>query len=48
MIVFSADRKMQTMAQDDIPALVTAALDDPAAFGRLYDRYVQPYLSLHL
>jgi RNA polymerase sigma-70 factor (ECF subfamily) len=32
---------MQTMAQDDIPALVTAARNDPAAFGKLYDRYVQ-------
>lgn len=42
MIVFSADRKMQTMTQDDIPALVTAAQNDPAAFGRLYDRYVHP------
>ena len=42
MIVFEADRKMQTVIQDDIPALVTAALEDPAAFGRLYDRYVQP------
>ncbi len=42
MIVFGVDQKMQTLAQDDIPALVTAALDDPAAFGKLYDRYVQP------
>jgi RNA polymerase sigma-70 factor (ECF subfamily) len=33
---------MQTMTKDDIPALVTAALEDPAAFARLYDRYVQP------
>jgi RNA polymerase sigma-70 factor (ECF subfamily) len=42
MIVFEADRKMQTVIQDDIPALVTVALEDPAAFGRLYDCYVQP------
>lgn len=42
MIVYGADRKMQTMTQDDIPALVTAARNDPAAFGRLYDRYIQP------
>jgi RNA polymerase sigma-70 factor (ECF subfamily) len=33
---------MQTMAQDDIPALVAAARNDPTAFGSLYDRYVQP------
>jgi len=30
------------MIQDDIPALISAAREDPAAFGRLYDRYVQP------
>ena len=42
MVVFGADRKMQTMTQDNIPALVTAALKNPSAFGRLYDRYVQP------
>jgi len=30
------------MLQDDVPALITAALENPAAFGRLYDRYVQP------
>ena len=42
MIIFEADRKMQTVIQDDIPALVIAALEDPAAFGRLYDWYVQP------
>src|SRR5512143_1773043 len=42
MIVFEADRETQTMMPDDIPALVAAALENPAAFGRLYDRYVQP------
>lgn len=42
MIVFDADRKMQTMVSDDIPTLVAAAQKDPVAFGRLYDRYVQP------
>ena len=42
MIVFGVDQKMQTVTQDDIPALVTAALGDPVAFGKLYDRYVQP------
>jgi RNA polymerase sigma-70 factor (ECF subfamily) len=30
------------MGQDDTSALILAALEDPAAFGRLYDRYVQP------
>jgi RNA polymerase sigma factor (sigma-70 family) len=42
MIVFGTDRKMQTMVSDDIPLLVAAAQKDPVAFGRLYDRYVQP------
>lgn len=42
MIVFGVDRKMQMMIHDDIPALVNAALHDPVAFGRLYDRFVQP------
>lgn len=42
MIVFDADRKMQTMVSDDISTLVAAAQKDPVAFGRLYDRYVQP------
>jgi RNA polymerase sigma-70 factor (ECF subfamily) len=30
------------MSQDDIPGLIAAAQKDPAAFGRLYDCYVQP------
>jgi RNA polymerase sigma-70 factor (ECF subfamily) len=30
------------MMQDEIPLLVAAARQDPAAFGRLYDCYVQP------
>jgi RNA polymerase sigma factor (sigma-70 family) len=42
MIVFKAERNSQTMLQDDTSALISAALEDPAAFGRLYDRYVQP------
>jgi RNA polymerase sigma-70 factor (ECF subfamily) len=41
MIVFDVKQAMQTKTQDDIPALVTAARNDPVAFGRLYDRYVQ-------
>ncbi|MFN8381274.1 MAG: sigma-70 family RNA polymerase sigma factor [Anaerolineales bacterium] len=42
MIIFQADRKPKTMGQDDTSTLISAALEDPAAFGRLYDRYVQP------
>ena len=41
MIAYKADRKLQSMIQDNIPALVNAARKDPAAFGVLYDRYVQ-------
>lgn len=41
MIVFEADRKIQVL-QDDIPGLIAAAQKDPAAFGKLYDCYVQP------
>lgn len=42
MIGFRADRKTQVIVADDIPALVTAAQNNPTEFGRLYDRYVQP------
>ena len=42
MIVLSTDQKMQSIVQEDISALVAAAQKDPATFGRLYDRYVQP------
>ena len=42
MILFNEERKMQILKQDDISALVAAALEDPAAFGMLYDHYVQP------
>ena len=41
MIVFEADRKTQVF-QEDIPSLVAAAQEDPTAFSRLYDCYVQP------
>ncbi len=43
MVGLIAERKMQNAAQmDDIPTLVQAAREDPAAFGRLYRHYVQP------
>ena len=42
MIGFGEHRKTQmTQQQDDTLALISAALEDPAAFGMLYDRYVQ-------
>jgi RNA polymerase sigma-70 factor (ECF subfamily) len=41
MVVFGADRKLQMMVQDDIAPLVSDALENPAAFGRLYDRFIQ-------
>ena len=42
MIGFGENRKTQmAQLQDDTPALISAALEDPAAFGMLYDRYVQ-------
>ena len=42
MLGLYAEEKMQNSTKDDLPALIAAAQDDPAAFGRLYDRYVQP------
>jgi RNA polymerase sigma-70 factor (ECF subfamily) len=41
MILFNEERKMQ-MLTGRYFALVAAALEDPAVFGRLYDHYVQP------
>ena len=41
MIVFGPSRKLHMMTQDDVAPLVAAALEDPAAFGRLYDRFIQ-------
>ena len=41
MVVFGADRKLQMMVQDEIAPLVSDAVENPAAFGRLYDRFVQ-------
>ena len=34
--------KTKLMSQDEISELISAAKSDPAAFGRLYDRYLQP------
>jgi RNA polymerase sigma-70 factor (ECF subfamily) len=43
MVGLTAERKMQKTAPlDEIPRLVEAAIKDPAAFGRLYNHYVQP------
>jgi RNA polymerase sigma factor (sigma-70 family) len=42
MIVLEKERKIQMPSQDDTRALIAAAQKDPAAFGKLYDRYVQP------
>ena len=42
MLGLYAEEKMQNSTKDDLPALIAAAQDNPAAFGRLYDRYVQP------
>jgi RNA polymerase sigma-70 factor, ECF subfamily len=37
-----------TMTQDGLSDLIAAARQDPAAFGKLYDRYIQPvYRYLH-
>lgn len=41
MIGYKAARTT-SMIHDDLPDLITAAKGDPAAFGRLYDRYLQP------
>lgn len=42
MVGLFAERTMQKVAQlNDIPVLVQAAREDPAAFGRLYQHYVQ-------
>lgn len=42
MLGLKADVKMSGATQDDLPGLIAAAQEDPAAFGKLYDRYVQP------
>lgn len=43
MVGLTAERNMQkTASMDEIPRLVEAARKDPAAFGRLYNHFVQP------
>ncbi len=42
MLGLNADVKMQSVTKDDLSDLISAAQENPAAFGRLYDRYVQP------
>ncbi len=42
MFGINADVKLRSMTKDDLPELISAAQENPAAFGRLYDRYVQP------
>ena len=42
MIVLDKDQILQMPLQDDTRALIAAAQKDPATFGKLYDRYVQP------
>ena len=41
MIVFGPSRKLHMMTEDDVALLIAAALEDPAAFGRLYDHFIQ-------
>jgi RNA polymerase sigma-70 factor, ECF subfamily len=41
MILFGVDQKMQRTSPDDLQALIASARQNPAAFGRLYDHYVQ-------
>lgn len=43
MVGYTAERTMQKIAHADaIPVLVQAARDDPTAFGRLYNHFIQP------
>jgi hypothetical protein len=42
MVGLMAERNMQETPPIDIPRLVEAAKEDPVAFGRLYNLYVQP------
>lgn len=42
MVGFNADMPMQNKTVDEISDWIAAAREDPAAFGRLYDTFVQP------
>lgn len=42
MILCREDRDMDSITQDEIPRLIAAARQDPAAFARVYECYVQP------
>jgi RNA polymerase sigma-70 factor (ECF subfamily) len=42
MLGLNTDGKIHTMPADELSTLIADAREDPAAFGRLYDRYVQP------
>lgn len=42
MIGFEAIEKTKSMTPESLPDLIAAARSDPAAFGRLYDHFVQP------
>lgn len=41
MLGLNAESKMQSMVNDDLPGLIADARENPAAFARLYDRYIQ-------
>jgi len=42
MLGLNAELKMQSMANDELSGLIADARENPAAFARLYDRYIQP------
>jgi RNA polymerase sigma-70 factor, ECF subfamily len=42
MIGFEAVKTIDMTQDDGLPDLIAAARQDPAAFGKLYDRYIQP------
>jgi RNA polymerase sigma-70 factor, ECF subfamily len=42
MIGFEAIQKKKGMTPDPLPDLISAARSDPAAFGKLYDHFIQP------
>lgn len=42
MLGLYMEEKTRYSTKDDLTTLIASAQDDPVAFGRLYDRYVQP------